>query len=137
MSQDPKEQRKREARQEKFMIELLNRPENKTCADCSAPKPEWASVNLGCLLCIRCAGLHRKLGVNVSKIKSVDLDLWQDDWLEKVSSMGNARINAIYFATNKPARIDNDDESMLFLFKVSYLFDNISMCISTSERVFS
>ena len=112
MSHDPKEQRKRESRQEKFMIELLNRPENKTCADCCAPKPEWASVNLGCLLCIRCAGLHRKLGVTVSKIKSVDLDLWQDDWLEKVSSMGNARINAIYFATNKPARIDNDDESM-------------------------
>jgi len=38
--------------------------------------PRWASWNLGVFLCIRCAGIHRNLGVHVSKVKSVNLDSW-------------------------------------------------------------
>lgn len=38
--------------------------------------PRWASWNLGIFLCIRCAGIHRNLGVHISKVKSVNLDTW-------------------------------------------------------------
>jgi len=38
--------------------------------------PRWASWNLGVFLCIRCAGIHRNLGVHVSRVKSVNLDSW-------------------------------------------------------------
>ena len=38
--------------------------------------PRWASWNLGIFLCIRCAGIHRNLGVHISKVKSVNLDSW-------------------------------------------------------------
>ena len=38
--------------------------------------PRWASRNLGIFLCIRCAGIHRNLGVHISKVKSVNLDTW-------------------------------------------------------------
>ena len=38
--------------------------------------PRWASHNLGIFLCIRCAGIHRNLGVHISKVKSVNLDSW-------------------------------------------------------------
>lgn len=31
-------------------------PANAVCADCSMPAPEWASVNLGILICIECSG---------------------------------------------------------------------------------
>ncbi|KAG4985053.1 hypothetical protein JHK86_032744 [Glycine max] len=42
-------------------------PGNDKCAECSAPEPDWASLNLGILLCIECSGVHRNLGVHVSK----------------------------------------------------------------------
>ena len=49
---------------------------NKFCADCSAPNPDWASLNLGILICHECSGIHRSLGVQVSKIRSFFLDRW-------------------------------------------------------------
>lgn len=41
---------------------------NPVCADCSTPAPDWASLNLGVLLCIQCSGIHRSLGVHLSKV---------------------------------------------------------------------
>lgn len=41
---------------------------NHHCAECSAPEPEWASLNLGILMCIECSGIHRNLGVHISKV---------------------------------------------------------------------
>ena len=32
-------------------------PSNSLCADCGAPKPEWAAINLCVVICKRCAGL--------------------------------------------------------------------------------
>lgn len=38
--------------------------------------PEWASINLGVLMCIECSGIHRNLGSHISKVRSLDLDEW-------------------------------------------------------------
>ena len=45
-------------------------PGNSRCVDCDEMNPEWASVSYGVLLCLRCSGRHRGLGVNVSQVKS-------------------------------------------------------------------
>lgn len=43
-------------------------PGNDICAECSATESDWASLNLGILLCIECSGVHRNLGVHISKV---------------------------------------------------------------------
>ena len=52
--------------------QLLARPENKACADCKSSTaggpPSWASINTGAFICMSCAGIHRGLGVHVSKV---------------------------------------------------------------------
>jgi Arf-GAP/coiled-coil/ANK repeat/PH domain-containing protein len=48
----------------------------------SASDPDWASINLGILLCIECSGVHRQVGVHVSKVRSTTLDV--KDWREPV-----------------------------------------------------
>ena len=41
---------------------------NKFCADCGEDYPDWVSLNLCVLICIECSGIHRSLGVHVSKV---------------------------------------------------------------------
>lgn len=62
---------------------FLSVPGNNKCADCDTENPTWASINLGIMLCIECSGIHRSLGVHISKVRSVTLDDWEPD-LQKV-----------------------------------------------------
>ena len=36
--------------------------------------PTWLSTNLGVLTCIECSGVHREMGVHVSRVRSLTLD---------------------------------------------------------------
>ncbi|KAE9616444.1 putative Arf GTPase activating protein [Lupinus albus] len=73
-------------------------PGNGICAECSAPEPEWASLNHGILLCIECCGVHRNIGVHISKVRSVTLDVrvWEPTILELFDNLGNAYCNSIW-----------------------------------------
>jgi len=77
---------------------LLKLPENRVCADCPIKGPTWASINLGVFLCLECAGIHRNLGVHISKVRSTQLDTWQQPWLDVMKSKGNSKANAFWEA---------------------------------------
>ncbi len=66
------------------------------CAECNSKQPFWASANLGVFICIKCSGIHRSLGVHISKVKSVSLDSWTADQVEHMKRWGNERANALY-----------------------------------------
>ncbi|XP_062873757.1 arf-GAP with coiled-coil, ANK repeat and PH domain-containing protein 2-like isoform X2 [Trichomycterus rosablanca] len=71
---------------------------NDTCCECGRPEPEWASVNLGITLCIRCSGIHRSLGVNISRVRSLILDRWTPETIQLMCERGNNMMNLIYEA---------------------------------------
>jgi hypothetical protein len=62
---------------------------NSHCADCGRPGPEWASVNLGLLVCIQCCGAHRSLGSHISKVRSLLLDELEPAALARLAAVGN------------------------------------------------
>ncbi|XP_076904942.1 putative ADP-ribosylation factor GTPase-activating protein AGD11 [Bidens hawaiensis] len=70
---------------------------NELCADCGSPNPKWVSANLGAFVCIKCSGVHRSLGVHISKILSVNLDEWTEEDVDTVIKLGgNTEVNLKY-----------------------------------------
>uniref|UniRef100_A0A1A8N0Y8 ArfGAP with dual PH domains 2 n=2 Tax=Nothobranchius pienaari TaxID=704102 RepID=A0A1A8N0Y8_9TELE len=80
-------------RNKKILLELVKQPENSRCADCGAPEPDWACYKLGVFVCLNCSGIHRNLS---SRVKSIRLDLWEDELVEFMKSAGNAKARALY-----------------------------------------
>ncbi|KAE8901772.1 hypothetical protein PF005_g18096 [Phytophthora fragariae] len=100
---------------------------NPCCADCSQEPAEWVSINIGCLLCIECSGIHRSLGVHESKVRSLALDSWDMSLLALLrDELGNDAVNAVWEHTipdgwSKPTPTTPREEKSRFI-KAKYHF---------------
>uniref|UniRef100_A0A8C1RDU2 ArfGAP with SH3 domain, ankyrin repeat and PH domain 1b n=1 Tax=Cyprinus carpio TaxID=7962 RepID=A0A8C1RDU2_CYPCA len=75
--------------------DVLRMPGNEMCCDCGAPDPKWLSTNLGILTCIECSGIHREMGVHISRIQSIELDKLGTSELLLAKNVGNSSFNEI------------------------------------------
>lgn len=73
---------------------LWSNPSNKVCADCGAANPEWASVNLLVVICEACAGAHRSMSSNRSKVRGLKLDnkVWTEPLIQVSFVMTKKRV---------------------------------------------
>ncbi|KAI2797926.1 hypothetical protein BLOT_014778 [Blomia tropicalis] len=78
------------------LFELLKVEGNQSCADCHEEGPEWASYTIGVFLCTQCASIHRKIGIHISRIKSLKLDNWDQAHVDTMEVNGNLAVNKEY-----------------------------------------
>lgn len=89
---------------------LMQKPENQVCSDCPERQPRWASLivpppgsppgstKIGAFCCLECSGSHRRLGVHISFVRSVNLDSWKEAEVLAMENGGNKKVNAIWEA---------------------------------------
>eukprot|EP00571_Detonula_confervacea_P003893 CAMPEP_0172324562 /NCGR_PEP_ID=MMETSP1058-20130122/51659_1 /TAXON_ID=83371 /ORGANISM="Detonula confervacea, Strain CCMP 353" /LENGTH=494 /DNA_ID=CAMNT_0013040867 /DNA_START=71 /DNA_END=1555 /DNA_ORIENTATION=+ len=89
---------------------LMVRPENSICSDCPERQPRWASLikpppgaphgspAMGAFCCLECSGSHRRLGVHISFVRSINLDQWKETEVLAMENGGNGKVNAIFEA---------------------------------------
>jgi len=82
-------------KKERNAAQILDIPGNEVCADCGAFEPQWASINWGVVLCIECGGIHRSLGVHITKVRGIRLDVWEPEILKVMAELGNNIVNRI------------------------------------------
>lgn len=79
-------------------------PGNEQCADClrsaqgpdgKEARPSWASTNLLVTLSPQAAGVHRSMGVHISKVLSLTLDEWTEEQFLLMLTGGNEKINKV------------------------------------------
>lgn len=89
---------------------LMALPENQVCSDCPERQPRWASLivpppgsppgtlSIGAFCCLECSGSHRRLGVHISFVRSVNLDSWKEKEVLAMENGGNKKVNDIFEA---------------------------------------
>jgi len=86
---------KEDALKDKMRL-LLGIPGNCICVECNQKDPEWSSMTLGIFLCIGCSGIHRNLGVHISRVRSLYLDNWKREELEFLRDNGNKKSLSVW-----------------------------------------
>lgn len=64
---------------------------NQSCFESGVTAPSWASISHGIFIGIGAAGIHRSLGVRVSRVQSVEMDAWKPLQLRMMELGGNQR----------------------------------------------
>ena len=86
---------------------------NNICVDCGKKQSmDYASINNGIIICSECAQEHKKLGYNISFIRSLG-DKWDDYLFNYIKTGGNSRF--IQFC--KDYKVDKGNNNIIQKYK--------------------
>jgi len=100
--------------------------QSNNCADCGFGSPSWLSLNLGVIICLECSGFHRKLGPNISKVRSFKMDNLSLPTLELFSHLPTEEINKVWefhkdLASEQKPTPESDKERRGLFIKQKYV----------------
>ena len=115
---------------EKLLV-LLEREDNKLCADCKAPEPTHCNVCVGVFICNSCARIHESIPEINDRIVRIDTYEWSIEEVEELK--GNSINNELekivppYFVRPTPGEERVYEEIYARAKYVTKLFENISV----------
>lgn len=113
-------------------------PGNDRCCDCNSQNDAtWLSTNFGIIVCIECSGIHRDLGVHISRIQSLTLDNVGTSQLVLARFMTNHNFNDIMearLAPNDKLEPSSSMEERLNFIRAKYVEKRFAMTTCSSER---
>ncbi|XP_011050292.1 PREDICTED: arf-GAP with SH3 domain, ANK repeat and PH domain-containing protein 2 isoform X3 [Acromyrmex echinatior] len=117
---------------------VMRLPGNDQCCDCSSQNDAtWLSTNFGIIVCIECSGIHRDLGVHISRIQSLTLDNVGTAQLLLARHMTNQAFNEVMEATLrhnlKPSPTSTMEERYEFI-RAKYVDKRYVMNTCADER---
>ena len=91
------------------LIPIVQIESNQNCNDCGKINPHWCSITNAVLLCPSCARNHKKFNINISKIKSLEVDDWSKEEIYRLKIGGNERFTKLIKSYNIPLTKDNKE----------------------------
>lgn len=107
-----------------FLNYLLHLSYNKKCADCGREDPSWASLSYGFFVCYDCSAIHRSLGGERSKVKSIQMDHWTIEDLRRMYVSGNKNVN----------KMAESNEDFTLKYKNTRIIKEIDLAMKDSQE---
>ena len=94
---------------DKNLLAILDIEGNKICNDCGKKDPRWCSINNAVLICSSCARNHKKFNEKISKIKSLEVDVWTEQEINILKLGGNSKFTELIKSYNIPLTKENQE----------------------------
>lgn len=101
-----------------FFRKLRMKSDNRTCFECPARNPTWISLSYGVYLCLECSGEHRRKGVHISFVRSVELDRFSPDQMVQMGLGGNGKAWA-HFKTHQMGKASESGRAVDYSSKIA------------------
>eukprot|EP00933_Yihiella_yeosuensis_P000376 TRINITY_DN10056_c0_g1_i1.p1 TRINITY_DN10056_c0_g1~~TRINITY_DN10056_c0_g1_i1.p1 ORF type:complete len:241 (-),score=46.45 TRINITY_DN10056_c0_g1_i1:399-1121(-) len=91
---------------------------NRSCFECPNRNPTWNSLTYGIYLCLECSGEHRRKGVHISFVRSVELDSFTPTQMVQMAVGGNGKALE-FFKSNEMGKTSSSGRPVDYNSKVA------------------
>lgn len=104
-----------------FFRKLRMKNDNRSCFECTNRNPTWISLTYGIYLCLECSGEHRRKGVHLSFVRSVELDRFTPEQMAQMAVGGNGKALE-YFKSSGMGKLCDSGRTVDYNSKITHRY---------------